>query len=116
MVAKTKKVQMPDDDQLSLILANLAVIQEEQQKTTARLEVVEQDRIAKVKPMMVKGNRTKITGWITAILPIVGIFGINVDPEAVVKLVQDLEGTLMAAFAALGGLIHYFRSLADEEN
>jgi len=60
------------------------------------------------------GYKTKTTGWILAAIPIAGMMGYDIDPEAVQLFLERFWGWVAAGFAGLGALNHWFRNLADK--
>lgn len=61
---------------------------------------------------MLEGYRTKITGWVMAIIPILAMVGIQVDPVAVTQFINDFSAWIGAGYALGGYAVHYFRNLA----
>jgi hypothetical protein len=62
---------------------------------------------------MLKGYRTKITGWVMALAPVAAMLGYNVKPEVIGPLLEDSEVWITTGYALGGALVHYFRGLAD---
>ena len=61
---------------------------------------------------ILKGNRTIITGWVTALAPVAALLGMEYDPEAVNSFIDEFRQLLMVGFVALGAFIHKFRNKA----
>lgn len=58
------------------------------------------------------GKKTIITGWIMALIPILGMLGYNIDPDLVASFLKEFWEALAALFALLGAANTYFRKLA----
>lgn len=64
---------------------------------------------------MLDGYKTKITAWVTVAIPIAAMLGYNFDQQDVIQFINDFHNWIAAGFTLAGGLIHYFRGLADKE-
>jgi hypothetical protein len=58
------------------------------------------------------GLKTKINGWIMAILPIIAMIGIEIDPATVQAFLQEFWIWIAGGYALLGSFNHWFRNLA----
>lgn len=61
-----------------------------------------------------KGRRTIISGWVTALAPAALMLGVDINPDAVIEWLKEVDRILAAAFAAGGAAVHYFRNLAGK--
>ena len=60
------------------------------------------------------GLKTKINGWIMAVLPILAMLGLQLDPDTVQQFLNDFWAWIAAGYGILGGANHYFRNLAGD--
>lgn len=64
---------------------------------------------------ILSGWKTHITTVVLAFIPILGLFGIQVDPDQTVRFINDFSGWLEVGFGLLGALGVYFRELGKRE-
>lgn len=57
------------------------------------------------------GLKTNITTVLLALIPLAGLFGFQIDPEAVTQFVDEFGEWVMAGQVLLGGLGVWFREL-----
>ena len=62
---------------------------------------------------LIPGYKTNINTIALALIPILGLAGIQVDPEATTKLINDFGDWIQLGFGILGAAGIYFRSLAN---
>ena len=72
----------------------------------------------KKKPLknVLPGYKTKITAWILAIIPVLGLLGYKVDPVAVTALIDQWYAIIIAVIGALGASASYFRDLSKDND
>lgn len=63
---------------------------------------------------LIPGWKTNINTIILAILPILTLFGIQMDPQTVTTFLNDFSGWIQSGFVILGGLGIYFRNLGSQ--
>jgi len=64
---------------------------------------------------MLKGYRTKITGWIMALLPLLALAGVQFDQQAFMQLFNQSFDAILVLYTAGGAAVHYFRGQANKE-
>ena len=60
------------------------------------------------------GWKTNITTVLLALIPIAGLFGFQIDPDAVTQFVNDFAGWIQGGLTILGGLGVWFRELGKD--
>ena len=72
-----------------------------------------EDRGIKVGPWL-KGMRTKIVGWLSALPMVTLASGLTIDPASVAALIEE-HGLLLAGVQiAMSAGVHYYRNKAGE--
>jgi hypothetical protein len=61
-----------------------------------------------------KGYRTKISGWVTALAGVAVMAGYEYDPVAVNAFLDGFAGQFAVLFGMGGVAIHWFRNQADK--
>lgn len=61
---------------------------------------------------LLKGLRTKIVGWVTALAPAAAMLGYQYDPELIISFINDFSEWIMVGYIGLGTAIHKFRNQA----
>ncbi|HEC26686.1 MAG TPA: hypothetical protein ENI67_04670 [Gammaproteobacteria bacterium] len=62
---------------------------------------------------MLKGYRTKITGWVMALLPVIALVVTGFDQQAFMQMFNQSFDAILTLYAVGGALVHYFRSQAN---
>lgn len=60
-----------------------------------------------------KGYRTKISGWLTAASGVLIMVGVEIDPAAMMRWLEQFNEALGVIFTLLGAAIHYYRKKAS---
>ncbi len=60
------------------------------------------------------GLKTKINGWVMALIPIASMMGYEFDPEATKEFMEQFWGWLAAGQVGLAALNVKFRNLANK--
>jgi len=62
--------------------------------------------------MKLDGYKTIVIGWVTALIPIAGMLGYTIDPEAVTQFINDSWAWIAAGQVGLGAAIQWARNLS----
>ena len=80
-----------------------------------RVQIIE-DRSIRVGPWL-KGMRTKIVGWLSALPMVTLASGLTIDPASVAVLIEEHGMLLAGVQVALSAGVHYYRNQArGQEN
>lgn len=60
------------------------------------------------------GLKTKINGWVMALVPVAAMMGWQIDADVIIKLVDDFSGWIASGYLLFGAANHYFRNLANK--
>lgn len=63
---------------------------------------------------ILKGHKTKITGWVMALGPALAMAGYAYDPEQVTAWIDEFSGLIAGVYIALGAAVQWFRNLAGK--
>ena len=77
-----------------------------------RVQIIE-DRGVRVGPWL-KGMRTKIVGWLSALPMVTLASGITLDPASVAALIEEHGMLLAGVQVALSAGVHYYRGKAND--
>ena len=60
------------------------------------------------------GLKTKITGWVMALIPVAGMLGYQISPEATGQWIEDSAEWIAGGYVLFGAAVHWFRNLANQ--
>jgi len=61
-----------------------------------------------------QGYRTKITGWVMALAPLVALAGFGFDQAAFTAWLDQFFAVIAGAYAVGGAAVHYYRNQANK--
>ena len=100
-------------DEISISKDAWMTINADLSRLEQRVRIIE-DRGIKVGPWL-KGMRTKIVGWLSALPMVTLASGLTIDPASVAALIEEHGMALAAIQVAMSAGVHYYRGKAGNE-
>jgi len=59
------------------------------------------------------GLKTKIAGYLPVVVAMLAWVGLDIDADQIAQFIENAEAWIIAGLGLYGGVIHWFRNLAN---